>query len=159
MDRIANLTPEQAQRSLLNLFELLPEGWWQDGKPTPFDIKELAGEAPEYIAALENQDEAARGELAREILRRFAEVDAARPLVDEAIGKSLAARLAPLPLLIVPMLIVLMGVEINTPSGTSLLRIGTPGSGADLVKSLAQFARALPSGAWSWLTQLKRGTA
>ena len=79
MDRIANLTPEQAQRSLLNLFELLPEGWWQDGKPTPFDIKELAGEAPEYIAALENQDEAARGELAREILRRFADVDACPP--------------------------------------------------------------------------------
>jgi hypothetical protein len=159
MDRIANLTPEQAQHALLNLFDLLPEGWWQDGKPTPYDVKELAGQVPEFTAALESRDDAARGEVARELLRRFAGFDAARPLVDEAIEKSLAPHLVPLPLLILPLLIVLSGVEIKTPSGATLLRIGVPGSGAELVKAFGELASKLPSGAWSWLAHLGGGKA
>ena len=155
MDRITNLTPEQAQHAIVNLFELLPEPCWQGGKPTPSDVKDLAGEAPQYLVALEQQDDATRGEIAREVLRRFACIEAACPLVDQAIEKSLQPRLVPLPLLILPLLIVLQGIQISTPSGKALVQIGVPGSGADLVKSLAEFAKQVPSGVWGWVTKSK----
>src|SRR5260370_14487180 len=117
MAAIAKLSGEEAQRELLALYDVLPPDWWQGAKPTPEDIKGLAEEAPAEMASLASEGESGRGEVARAILLTFAANEQARPLVDRAVTQAVGPRLAPLPLIILPMLGLLAGPPLNVKSG------------------------------------------
>jgi hypothetical protein len=149
MDTIAKLSDEEAQRAVLNLFDLIPETFWAEGKPSTEDIKSIAGDAGAPLAALESESDASKGEVARAVLRSFAASEQASALVDKAVAEATGPRLFPLPLLIVPMLIVLAGIDIDFTVGKTRLKLTIPGSGKDLLKNLAAFAKELPAGVWT----------
>jgi hypothetical protein len=97
-ERIAMLTPEQAERALLLFYDLLPrEGWDGGNKPTQARMEDLADKLQEnapadiqsFLGSLRTGgDEAGTGEVTRMLLQQLAQMDSLRPYVEQAVARS-----------------------------------------------------------------------
>jgi hypothetical protein len=92
-ERIAALTPEQAEQALLIFYDLLPLEIWENGKKPPqarieFLVNQLQEEGPpeakEFITGLA-KEQSPKGEIAKVLLNQFAQYEQLQPYLETAI--------------------------------------------------------------------------
>lgn len=155
---IASLSPEQAQHALMIFYDLLPDEFWEGGKkPSAAKIKytaeQLQEDAPEDLqpvvnALLSKGGEKGKGEAAKTVLEMFYEQESLRGFVEQAAEQARQPHLAPIPLIIGAVIVILAVVpkEIKWKGGH--IKGHDP---ARLVESLAKFVGKLPKEAWNAL--------
>ncbi len=155
--QIAALTPEQADRALLLFYGFLPRESWEGGnKPTEGRIEDLADKLQEnapaniqsFLASLRAaEDETSTGEVAKILLRQFAQVDSLRPYVEQAAARSEEPHMALDPLTLGACVIVLLAAmssktKISIKDGT--IGFEHTGGAPKLVRELAGVVEKLP---------------
>ncbi len=138
VEKIAAMTPEQADRALLLFYDLLPRDSWEAGnKPSEGRIEDLADKLQENAPAeiqsfLDSlraaEDEATTGEVAKVLLGQFAQVDSLRPHVEQAVARSEEPHMALDPLTLGACVIVLLAamsfkITITVKGDTSKIEI------------------------------------
>jgi hypothetical protein len=163
-ERIASLTPEQAEHALNSFYEQLPAEAFTGGKPSLADLADVtervAEEAPADLKPLlevvvESAEESKRGEFAKLVLDRFNQEPGLRPYVDEALRRAAMPHMAlPLiyPAVIIALAIIPSKMEFDKKGRLKKIEWNQLDKTANLVKALTGFVKALPSGVWSWLT-------
>ena len=160
--RIKALSNDTAQRAVLELWDRLPDEVFEGGRKPSFPeltaiadevSDETTGEAEALRARLlDDPSEVLRAEVARLILREFAQVEAVQPLVDDAISMAEKPHLAPIAVVLGAVLLVLTTIkkvdhkrtETSAPDGTVtrqtqwLIEFNKP---ADVIKGVAAFAK------------------
>ncbi len=154
--RIAALSPGQAQQAVKELFDLLPVNLFDGGKPTIADLDDLAKEArdgappevaPFLDAMLAERENEARGEVARLVLDQAAQTPGLRDYVDEALRRAaqphmdltLLAGVVILAMIAVPKKIKFKDGKLET------IEWGQLQDGAKLAHEMTGFVKALPS--------------
>jgi hypothetical protein len=154
--RIAALSPQQAQQAVRELFDLLPRDLFDGGKPTLTDLDDLAKEArdaappevaPFMDAMLAEKATEARGEVARLVLDQAAQTSGLRDYVDEALRRAaqphmdllLLAGVVVLAMIVVPKKIKFKDGKLES------IEWGQLQDGAKLMHEVTGFVKALPS--------------
>ena len=155
---IMSLSPEQAQRALVIFYDLLPGDFWEGGaKPsaarlefTAERVQENATEdvRPVVDALLAEGSEGEKGEVAKALLGTFYGQDELRGFVEQATQQARQPHMAPLPLIVGAVIVLLAALpkEVNWKEGT--LKSGHLRDAAALVKEFAEFAGKLPAEVW-----------
>lgn len=159
---IASLSPEQAQHALMIFYDLLPDDFWEGGKKPSaaklkFTAERLQEDAPEDVRPVVNGllaegSEEGKGEAAKVVLDMFYEQESLRGYVEQAVEQAKQPHLAPIPLIIGAVIIVLALVpkKIKVKTGNRSVEVeGQDSKG--LVDSLANFVSKLPATAWKAL--------
>lgn len=152
---IASLPPEQAQRALMIFYDLLPGDFWEGGKkPSAVKLKytaeKLQGDAPEDVrpvvdALLAEGGEAEKGEAAKAVLSIFYEQESLRGFVEQATQQAQQPHMAPIPLIIGAVIVILAALPKEIDLKKGIVKIGQLREAAALVKEFAQFAGKLPA--------------
>lgn len=152
---IASLSPEQSQRALMIFYDLLPADIWEGGrKPSAVRLESVAEklqeEAPEDVqpvvdTLLAEGSEEEKGEVAKALLATFYEQDELRGYVEQAAQQARQPHMAPIPLLIGSVIILLAALPKEVDLKEGKLKFGHLQDLAALVKELAAFAGNLPA--------------
>ena len=157
-ERIAALTPEQAERALLLFYDLLPrEGWESGNKPTEARIEVLADKLQDnapadiqsFLGSLRTgDDEATTGEVAKILLQQFAQIDSLSPYVEQAAARSEEPHMALDPLTLGACVIVMLAAmssetKISVKDGE--LGFQYTGGAPKLVRELKEVVEKLPA--------------
>jgi hypothetical protein len=156
-ERLATLTPEQAERALLLFYDLLPSESWESGrKPSEARIEDLAdklqdnapAEIQSFLGSLRTgEDETTTGEVARILLQQFAQIDSLRPYVEAAAARSEEPHMALDPLTLGACTIVLLAAmsnEIKFSVKDGDVALETKSRAPELVRELAGVVEKLP---------------
>ena len=154
--RLAALSPQQAQQAVRELFDLLPRDLFEGGKPTVTDLDDLAKEArdaaplevaPFMDAMLAEEATEVRGEVARLVLDQAAQTPGLRDYVDEALRRAAQPHMDLLLLagvVVLAMIVVPKNIEFKDGKLESI-GWGQLEDGAKLMHEVAGFVKALPS--------------
>lgn len=163
---IASLTPEQAQRALMNFYDLLPADFWEGGaKPSAARLEstaeQLQEEAPEDLrpvvdGLLAEGNEEEKGEVAKAVLAAFHEQDELRGLVEQAARQAQQPHMAPLPLIVGAVIVLLAALPKEVDFKEKKGKFGHLRDAAALVKELAEFAGKLPAEVWKGFARGER---
>lgn len=155
---IASLSPEQAQHALIIFYDLLPGDFWEGGaKPSAAKLESAAerlqGAAPEDIrpivdGLLAGGSEEEKGEVAKAVLGTFYEQDELRGFVEQATQQARQPHMAPIPLIIGAVIVLLAALPKEVNLKEKKWKIGHLRDAAALVKELAEFAGKLPGDVW-----------
>jgi hypothetical protein len=148
MASINELTPDQRQRALMLFYDLVPAEFWEGGvKPPLAEIEAFAEElqdaAPQDIKPVigglrDPGSETLKGETANVILEEFSRQEALRPYVDQAVAKALEPHMAPLPVIIGAVILVLVvwPREIKVEQDKKIIKFGHLKEAAEVIKNL-----------------------
>ena len=155
---IASLSAEQAQRALMNFYDLLPGDFWEGGtKPSAARLEsaaeQLQEEAPEDVrpvveGLLAEGNEEEKGEVAKAVLATFYEQEELRGFVEQAARQAQQPHMAPLPLLVGAVIVLLAALPKDVDLKGKKWKFGHLRDAAALVKELAGFAGKLPAEVW-----------
>ena len=152
---IASLSPEQAQHALMTFYDLLPDAFWESGKKPSaaklkFTAEKLQEDATEDVRPVVNGllaegSEEGKGEVAKVVLGMFYDQGSLRGYVEQAIEQAKKPHLAPIPLIIGAVIVILAAVpeEIKKDADGSW-RAKWP-SREKLMNGLANFVSKLPA--------------
>lgn len=114
---IASLSPEQAQHALMIFYDLLPDELWEGGKKpsaaelefTAEQLQEGAAEdaRPVVNALLAEGSEQGKGETAKAVLDMFHKQELLRGSVEQAAQQARQPHLAPIPLIVGAVIVIL----------------------------------------------------
>ena len=109
-EQISALTSEQAQKTLLIFYDLVPNSMWANGmKLSPRDVEAMADEIQEEAPAdvqsmlnvlLSGKDSEIKRIASKNLLREFYEYRDLQPYIQEAMSRAKEPTMAPIPLLI-----------------------------------------------------------
>lgn len=149
---IASLSTEQAQRALMTLYDLLPRDFWEGGKrPSTAEIEATAEELQENAPAdvkplvdalLAEGDSEEKGEAAKVLLGVFYDQDPLRSFVEQAMEQAKQPHMAPIPLIVGAVIVLLSGVDIKW--GNFRLKTGITENVQALVDGVKSLAERLP---------------
>lgn len=152
--QITSLTSEQAQRAILLFYDLLPHELWEDQtKPSVARMETLADRLQEKVPAdiqpflnsLRTEGDATRkGEVAKVLLGSFSQRESLHPYVEQAISRSAEPHMAPIPLDIGTILIVMAVLSLEINAEGKGWKIHLKGRAPELVDKFADFVKALP---------------
>ncbi len=160
VEKIQALTDDQAQHALLGFYELLPPDLWQGEKPTPADLEfweeEIFAAATPDIksfltAVKEPGDTSIRAETARIILTQLSGHEIFRPYVRQAVDAALVPHMAPLPLIISAVTLVVLAamprkiVKQDAEGNSLTMELGQLESAADFIKAITGFLKEAKS--------------
>ncbi len=155
---IASLSPEQAQRALMNFYDLLPAEFWEGGvRPSAARLESTAEqvqeEAPEDVrpvvdGLLAEGNEEEKGEVAKAVLAAFYERDELRGFVERATEQARQPHMAPIPLIVGAVIVLLAALPKDVDLKEKRWKFGHLRDAAALVKELAEFAGKLPAEVW-----------
>lgn len=153
---INSLTPVQAQRALMIFSELLPDDLWEGGsKPSTARIEMTAEtiqddalpETQPLVNALtaEGNDEE-KGAVAKALLTAFREDESLAGFVDEAVTKAQQPHMAPLPIIVGAVAIILIsGIRFEKDKqGRTQFKFDGVASVKGLSNGIATIAKHLP---------------
>lgn len=156
-ERIAALTPDQAERALLLFYDLLPRENWEGGnKPSEARIEDLADKLQDkapadiqpFLGSLRTgADETTTGEVARILLQQFAQIDSLRPYVEQAAVRSEEPHMALDPLTLgafTIMLLAAMSTKTKISVKDGAVDVEVSGNAPKLVRELAGVVEKLP---------------
>lgn len=156
---IASLSPDQAQHALIIFYDLLPDELWEGGKKpsaaelefTAEQVQEGASEnaRPVVNALLAEGSEEGKGETAKAVLDMFHSQELVRGFVEQAIQQARQPHLAPIPLIIGAVIVILAVVPKEIKGKDWRIKWWDPKA---LVDSLSTFVEKLPADAWKALT-------
>lgn len=152
---IALLSPEQAQHALMIFYDLLPGEFWEGGaKPSAVKIEstveQLQDEASEDMrpvvdALLAEGGEEEKGEAAKAVLSMFYEQQSLREFVDQAAQQAKEPHLAPIPLIVGAVIVILAALPKEMDLKKGQYKFGHFEDLAALMKEFAEFAGKLPA--------------
>jgi hypothetical protein len=157
-EKIAGLTPEQAQRALLLFYDSLPNEFWEGGrKPSTTEIEaaadnlqdNLTGEMqPAFDALMGKGNEAVKGETVKILLDLYWQHEPLQPYVEQAATKA-TEPMAPIPIIIGAMIVVLATIpEIEVKKDGKKKQVTIKWNPAaqigNLVGKFAELLKALP---------------
>jgi len=155
MEQIISLTAEQAQRAILLFYDLLPSELWEDQtKPSLARMETLSdrvkenasGDVRPFVNALLAEGNTERkGEMAKLLLQTFAQQDALRPYVEQALTRSAEPHMAPIPVDIGTLLIVLALLSVKMDVKTKWVKFHFEGAAPELVEKFTGLVKTLPS--------------
>lgn len=158
---IASLSPEQAQRTLMIFYDLLPGDYWEGGKkPSSAKIESTAerlqDNAPEDVqpvvaALLAEGGEEEKGEAAKAVLSIFYEHESLRGFVEQAAQEAQQPHMAPIPLIIGAVIVILAALPKDVDTKKGQWKFGHLKDAAVLMKEFAKFAGKLPATFWERL--------
>lgn len=151
---IASLSPEQAQHALMIFYDLLPDDLWEGGKrPSAAELKftaeQLQEDAPDDArpvvnALLDEGSEAGKGEAAKTVLGMLYEQESLRGFVEQAAQQAKQPHLAPIPLIIGAVIVLLAGVRVRVgPKGVDV-QIAIPENVKAIVDGVKSLSKNLP---------------
>lgn len=156
---IASLSPEQAQHALMIFYDLLPDELWEGGKKPSsaeleFTAEQLQEGAPEDARPIVNVllaegREEGKGETAKALLNMFHSQELLRGFVEQAVQQAQQPHLAPIPLIIGAVIIILAVVPKEIKGKDWHIKWWNPKA---LVDGLSTFVQKLPPDAWKALT-------
>lgn len=163
---IASLSPEQAQRALMIFFDALPADAWEGGaKPSAAKLESAAEKLqeaapadvrPAVDALLAGGGEEEKGEVAKAVLGTFYEREELRGLVEQAAEQARQPHMAPLPLIIGAVIVLLAALPTEVDLKAKKVKFGHLRDVAGLVRGFAEFAGKLPADVWkSFITKGK----
>jgi hypothetical protein len=130
IEQIAQLSPEQAQRAALTVYDELPAEALAGDEKWPLEdltvrATMLSASAPEDVRGaidelLGPQDSPLKGELATAVLAQLAAAPATAPLVEEAVAAVRTPDMLPIPLIVGAVLIYLARIKTKEQSSTSV---------------------------------------
>jgi hypothetical protein len=163
--RIGGLTAQQAVRATRLFYDYLPSDFWEGGRKPPMArietlSKQVSERAPTdlqpFVQSLLAEDEnPARGELCKLLLRQFAADDALRPFVERAVTLAEQPVMAIDPVTIGAILVVLTALSTEVSYSTKESNAGGVVSGKEkqisiknrapeLIKELVEAVKGLP---------------
>jgi hypothetical protein len=152
---ITSLSPEQAQRALMIFYDLLPDHFWEGGqKPSAAEIgataEELQENAPPDIkplvdVLLAEDGEVEKGEAAKILLDIFYNQDSLRSLVAQATEQARQPHMAPIPLIVGAVVVLLSGVRVKVGQKGVEVHVGITENVQSLVAGVKSLAEKLPS--------------
>jgi hypothetical protein len=155
---ITSLSHEQAQRALMIFYDLLPGDFWEGGKkPSAVKLKltaeKLQDDAPEDVrpvvdVLLAEGREEEKGEAAKAVLSIFYEQESLRGYVETATHQAQQPHMAPLPLIIGAVIVILAALPKKIDWKNKQYEGGQLRDAAALVKEFGQFAAKLPVELW-----------
>lgn len=155
---IASLSPEQAQRALMNFYDLLPADFWEGGsKPSAAKLESAAEQVQEEASEdvrpvvdglLAEGNEEEKGEVAKAVLAAFHEREELRGFVEQAARQAQQPHMAPIPLIVGAVIVLLAALPKDVDLKGKKWKFGHLRDAAALVKELAEFAGKLPSEVW-----------
>lgn len=155
-ERIDALTPEQAIRACGLFYDLLPASLWEGEQKPPLarietladQMQESAGDdvAPVLDTLLGEGNAAAKGEVSRFLLHRFAQDDALRPHVEQAVARAVEPHMMidPVTLGIVVVALAVLSTSVDVHKTKKGTKLSIKGRAPELVHELAGLVKDLP---------------
>lgn len=116
-EQIDALSTDQAQKAILNFYELLPVDWWTENKKLPIGNIEIRAavfqkNAPADVQPLVNKltsqgNDELKAAMARALLFQFAQNDRLVSYVEQAVTRAREPQMLPIPIFIGAFLVVL----------------------------------------------------
>jgi hypothetical protein len=161
-DRIASLTPAQAESAVKELFDLLPTTFFAGDKPTLADIMDLTQEVreeapadlqPFFQAVIDDSHSARRGEIARVVLDQLSQIPGLSGYMDQALQRALQPHKSMAALVgVVVLVMTVMPRKVQFKDGKlDSFECGHLRDAATLVHEVTEFVKVLPTNVKSFL--------